>query len=145
MQFEKTNHPEIVLVKPKKYSDDRGFFSETYRKEAFFEAGIQHEFVQDNHSFSVKNVLRGIHYQIVQPQGKLVRAAAGEVFDVGIDLRKSSPYYGQWAGAILSADNAHQLWVPPGFGHAFFVLSDEAHVLYKTTDYYYPQGDRCIR
>ena len=145
MFFEKTNHPEILLIKPKKIIDDRGFFSETYQKEGFNKAGIYHEFVQDNHSFSVKNVLRGLHYQVEHPQGKLVRVVVGKIFDVGVDIRRSSPYFGQWAGAILSGENAHQLWVPPGFGHGFLVLSDKAHVLYKTTDYYFPQGDRCIR
>ena len=145
MQFEKTSHPDMVLVKPKKFSDARGYFSETYQKQVFIDAGIPHEFVQDNHSFSLKNVLRGLHYQFIRPQGKLVRVAVGKVFDVGVDLRKSSPHYGQWAGEILSDENAHQLWIPPGFAHGYFVLSDQAHVLYKTTDFYFPQGDRCIR
>ena len=145
MLYEKKSHPEILLIKPKKFIDERGFFSETYQKEKFDKVGIRYEFIQNNQFYSIKNVLRGLHYQVVHPQGKLVRVVVGKIFDVGVDLRQSSPYFGQWAGAILSGENAHQLWVPPGFGHGFVVLSDEAHVLYKTTDYYFPQGDRCIR
>lgn len=137
--------PEVVLIEPKVFGDARGFFFESFNQKAFDEAtGTRHDFVQDNHSRSRQGVLRGIHYQIQQPQGKLVRVARGAVFDVAVDLRASSPTFGQWVGAELSEDNQHQLWVPPGFGHGFVVLSETADFLYKTTDYYAPEHERCI-
>lgn len=137
--------PDVILIEPKVFGDDRGFFFESFNH-AQFEAAVgkQVSFVQDNHSRSVKNVLRGLHYQIQQPQGKLVRVVQGEVFDVAVDIRKSSPTFGQWVGEILSADNKRQLWVPEGFAHGFVVLSDTAEFLYKTTDYYALQFERCI-
>ena len=137
--------PEVVLIEPKVFGDDRGFFFESFNH-AQFEAAIGRKvrFVQDNHSKSAKNVLRGLHYQIQQPQGKLVRVVSGEVFDVAVDIRKSSPTFGKWVGETLSAENKKQLWVPEGFAHAFLVLSDTAEFLYKTTDYYAPQFERCI-
>lgn len=137
--------PDVVLLEPKVFGDDRGFFFESFNQ-AKFEAAIGRKvnFVQDNHSRSAKNVLRGLHYQIEQPQGKLVRVVQGEVFDVAIDIRKSSPTFGQWAGEILSAENKRQLWVPEGFAHGFVVLSDTAEFLYKTTNYYAPEHERCI-
>ena len=137
--------PEVVLIEPKVFGDARGFFFESFNQKAFNEAtGTNHQFVQDNHSRSAKGVLRGLHYQIQQPQGKLVRVAQGAVFDVAVDIRKSSPTFGQWVGVELSADNHRQLWVPPGFAHGFLVLSESAEFLYKTTDYYAPQHERCI-
>ena len=137
--------PDVVLIEPKVFGDERGFFYESFNQ-ARFEAAVGKpvEFVQDNHSRSVKNVLRGLHYQILQPQGKLVRVVQGEVFDVAVDLRKSSKTFGQWVGEILSADNKRQLWVPEGFAHGFVVLSETAEFLYKTTDYYAPAHERCI-
>ena len=137
--------PEVVLFEPKVFGDARGFFFESFNQKAFNEAtGTNHQFVQDNHSRSAKGVLRGLHYQIQQPQGKLVRVVRGAVFDVAVDIRKSSPTFGRWVGAELSEDNQHQLWVPPGFAHGFLVLSDLADFLYKTTDYYAPQYERSI-
>lgn len=137
--------PEVLLIEPKVFGDDRGFFFESFNHAKFEEAiGKKVNFVQDNHSRSAKNVLRGLHYQIQQPQGKLVRVSSGEVFDVAVDIRKSSPTFGQWVGQLLSAENKHQLWVPEGFAHGFVVLSDAAEFLYKTTDYYAPQYERCI-
>ena len=137
--------PEVVLIEPKVFGDARGFFFESFNQKAFNEAtGTNHQFVQDNHSRSAKGVLRGLHYQIQQPQGKLVRVAQGAVFDVAVDIRKSSPTFGQWVGVELSADNHRQLWVPPGFAHGFMVLSETAEFLYKTTDYYAPVYERCI-
>lgn len=137
--------PEVVLIEPKVFGDARGFFFESFNQKAFDEAtGTNHQFVQDNHSRSAKGVLRGLHYQIQQPQGKLVRVAQGAVFDVAVDIRKSSPTFGQWVGEVLSADNHRQLWVPPGFAHGFMVLSETAEFLYKTTDYYAPVYERCI-
>ncbi|EHK66885.1 dTDP-4-dehydrorhamnose 3,5-epimerase [Achromobacter arsenitoxydans] len=137
--------PDVVLFEPKVFGDDRGFFFESFNHRVFTQAiGREVEFVQDNHSKSVRGVLRGIHYQIQQAQGKLVRVTQGKVFDVAVDLRKSSPTFGKWVGAELSAENKHQLWVPPGFGHGFVVLSDTAEFLYKTTDYYAPEHERCI-
>jgi dTDP-4-dehydrorhamnose 3,5-epimerase len=137
--------PEVLVVEPKIFGDERGFFFESFNQ-AKFEAAIgrQVNFVQDNHSKSAKNVLRGLHYQIQQPQGKLVRVVKGEVFDVAVDIRKSSPTFGQWVGEILSADNKKQLWVPEGFAHGFVVLTDTAEFLYKTTDYYAPEYERSI-
>ena len=137
--------PDVVLIEPKVFGDARGFFFESFNQKAFNEAtGTNHVFVQDNHSRSSKGVLRGLHYQIQQPQGKLVRVARGRVWDVAVDIRKSSPTFGQWVGAELSEDNQHQLWVPPGFAHGFVVLSESADFLYKTTDYYAPEHERCI-
>ena len=136
---------DVILIEPKVFGDERGFFFESFNQ-AKFEAAIgrQVSFVQDNHSRSVKNVLRGLHYQIQQPQGKLVRVAQGEVFDVAVDLRKSSPSFGQWVGEILSAENKRQLWVPEGFAHGFVVISESAEFLYKTTDYWAPEFERSI-
>jgi len=137
--------PDVILIEPKVFGDDRGFFFESFNQAQFETAiGRKVNFVQDNHSRSAKNVLRGLHYQIQQPQGKLVRVVQGEVFDVAVDIRKSSPTFGQWLGEILSADNKRQLWVPQGFAHGFVVLSDAAEFLYKTTDYYAPAFERCI-
>ncbi len=136
---------EIVLIEPKVFGDERGFFFESFNQARFEETvGRKINFVQDNHSRSVKNVLRGLHYQIQQPQGKLVRVVQGEVFDVAVDLRKSSPTFGRWVGQVLSAENKHQLWIPEGFAHGFVVLSDTAEFLYKTTDYYAPAHERCL-
>ena len=137
--------PEVVLIEPKVFGDSRGFFFESFNQKAFDEAtGTNHQFVQDNHSRSAKGVLRGLHYQIQQPQDKLVRVVRGAVFDVAVDIRKSSPTFGQWVGVELSEDNQRQLWVPPGFAHGFVVLSEMAEFLYKTTDYYAPAFERCI-
>jgi dTDP-4-dehydrorhamnose 3,5-epimerase len=137
--------PDVILLEPKVFGDERGFFFESYNQ-AQFEAAVGKKvtFVQDNHSRSTKNVLRGLHYQIQQPQGKLVRVVQGEVFDVAVDIRKSSPTFGQWVGEILSADNKRELWMPDGFAHAFLVISDTAEFLYKTTDYYAPEHERAI-
>lgn len=137
--------PDVVLVEPKVFGDERGFFYESFNQARFEEViGKPVQFVQDNHSRSVKNVLRGLHYQIQQPQGKLVRVVQGEVFDVAVDLRKSSKTFGQWVGEILSAENKRQIWIPEGFAHGFVVLSETAEFLYKTTDYYAPARERCI-
>ena len=137
--------PDVVLIEPQVFGDARGFFFESFNQKTFNEAtGTNHPFVQDNHSRSSQGVLRGLHYQIQQPQGKLVRVARGKVWDVAVDIRKSSPTFGQWVGAELSEDNQHQLWVPPGFAHGFVVLSESADFLYKTTDYYAPEHERCI-
>lgn len=137
--------PDVLLIEPKVFGDSRGFFFESFNQKAFNEAtGTNYQFVQDNHSRSAQGVLRGLHYQIEQPQGKLVRVVMGAVFDVAVDIRKSSPTFGQWVGEELSADNHRQLWVPPGFAHGFLVLSDTAEFLYKTTDYYAPAAERCI-
>ncbi len=137
--------PEVVLIEPKVFGDERGFFFESFNQVWFEEAvGKKINFVQDNHSRSVKNVLRGLHYQIQQSQGKLVRVVQGEVFDVAVDLRKSSSTFGQWVGQVLSAENKYQLWIPEGFAHGFVVLSDTAEFLYKTTDYYAPAYERCL-
>jgi dTDP-4-dehydrorhamnose 3,5-epimerase len=141
-----TEIPEVKIIEPKVFGDARGFFFESYNKELFNNGtGITREFVQDNHSMSNKGVLRGLHYQIKKPQGKLVRVVAGEVFDVAVDIRKSSTTFGNWVGANLSADNKRQLWVPEGFAHGFLVISDYAEFLYKTTEYYFPEHERCIR
>ncbi|WP_313311707.1 dTDP-4-dehydrorhamnose 3,5-epimerase [Pulveribacter sp.] len=137
--------PDVVLIEPKVFGDARGFFFESFNQRAFDEAtGTSHQFVQDNHSRSSRGVLRGLHYQIQQPQGKLVRVARGAVWDVAVDIRKSSPTFGQWVGVELSEDNQRQLWLPPGFAHGFVVLSETADFLYKTTDYYAPEHERCI-
>ena len=145
MQATRLSIPDVVLLEPKVFGDARGFFFESFNQKAFNAAtGTDHQFVQDNHSRSAKGVLRGLHYQIQQPQGKLVRAVRGSVFDVAVDIRKGSPTFGQWVGVELSADNHRQLWVPPGLAHGFLVLSDTADFLYKTTDYYAPEHERCI-
>lgn len=137
--------PDIILLEPKVFGDDRGFFFESFNQTQFETAiGRKVNFVQDNHSRSAKNVLRGLHYQIQQPQGKLVRVVVGEVFDVAVDIRKSSPTFGQWVGDILSAENKKQMWIPEGFAHGFVVLTDAAEFLYKTTDYWAPEHKRCI-
>lgn len=138
--------PEVIVFEPKVFGDDRGFFFESFNQRSFEDAVDKKvSFLQDNHSRSVKNVLRGLHYQIQQPQGKLVRVVQGEVFDVAVDIRKNSPTFGKWVGEILSAENKKQLWVPEGFAHGFLTLSDTAEFLYKTTDYYAPAFERCIR
>ena len=145
MKTIKTSIPDVLIIEPEVFRDDRGFFLESFNKNLWQEAtGLKSDFVQDNHSRSVKNVLRGLHYQIKQPQGKLVRILAGEVFDVAVDLRKTSPTFGKWVGVELSDENKYQLWVPEGFAHGFLVLSDVAEVLYKTTDYYAPEYERSI-
>jgi dTDP-4-dehydrorhamnose 3,5-epimerase len=139
-----TSLPEVLLIEPKVFEDERGFFFESYQKEKYSEAGIPFDFVQDNHSKSLQGTLRGLHYQIQHPQGKLVRVILGEVFDVAVDIRKNSPNFGQWAGAYLSSTNKSMLWVPPGFAHGFYVTNPEAEVLYKATDYYAPEWERTI-
>lgn len=144
MEFVPTTIPDVLLVKPNLFEDPRGFFLETYRENRFAEAGISQKFVQENHSASERGVLRGLHYQIRQPQGKLVRVIAGEIFDVAVDIRRSSPTFGQWVGIILSAENKDQLWLPAGFAHGFYVLSERAEVTYKVTDYYAPEWDRSL-
>ena len=144
MEFLPTDLPDVVLIKPRVFGDARGFFMETWEANVFAASGLDIKFVQDNHSLSVKNTLRGLHYQIRHPQGKLVRVVAGEVFDVAVDLRRSSPSFGKWVGVILSAENKQQLWVPPGFAHGFLVLSDTAEFVYKCTDYYAPQHERTL-
>ena len=143
-QFIPTKIPEVILIEPRVFSDSRGFFLESYQKKRFAEAGIKFEFVQDNHSQSEQGILRGLHYQIQQPQGKLVRVISGEIFDVAVDLRRSSPTFGKWVGDSLSSENRRMLWVPPGFAHGFVVTSATAEVLYKATDYYAPQWERTI-
>jgi dTDP-4-dehydrorhamnose 3,5-epimerase len=141
----RTEIPDVVIVEPKVFGDDRGFFFESFNAKAFEEAtGVTRTFVQDNHSRSSRNVLRGLHYQIQHPQGKLVRVVAGEVFDVAVDLRKSSPTFGRWVGVTLSAQNKRQLWVPEGFAHGFVVTSESAEFLYKTTDYWFPEHERSL-
>jgi dTDP-4-dehydrorhamnose 3,5-epimerase len=137
--------PDVLVIEPKVFGDERGFFYESFNQNDFEEAtGLKCTFVQDNHSKSNRNVLRGLHYQIQHPQAKLVRVVQGEVFDVAVDIRKSSPTFGKWVGETLSAENKKQLWVPEGFAHGFLVLSEEVEFLYKTTDYYFPQYERCI-
>jgi len=144
MSFIPTTIPDVILIEPKVFADERGFVLESYQKQRFTAAGIPFDFVQDNHSKSQQGVLRGLHYQIQQAQGKLVRVIAGEVFDVAVDIRKSSPTFGKWVGEFLSADNKKMLWVPAGFAHGFYVTSPSAEVQYKTTDYYAPQWERTI-
>ena len=145
MQIIQTAIPDVVILEPRVFGDDRGFFYESFNQRAFEQAiGTTVNFVQDNHSRSARNVLRGLHYQIQQAQGKLVRVVAGAVYDVAVDIRQQSPTFGQWVGVTLSAENKRQFWVPPGFAHGFLVLSDHAEFLYKTTDYYAPQHERCI-
>ncbi len=140
-----TEIPDVLIIEPQVYGDDRGFFLESFNQRDFREkTGVNTTFVQDNHSMSLKNVLRGLHYQIPNPQGKLVRVVNGSVFDVAVDARQSSPTFGQWVGCILSAENKRIFWVPEGFAHGFLVLSDRAEFLYKTTNYYYPQYEKTI-
>jgi dTDP-4-dehydrorhamnose 3,5-epimerase len=146
MNVIQTDIAEVLIFEPKVFGDERGFFLESFNAQNFESAtGMKYQFVQDNHSRSAKNVLRGLHYQIEQPQGKLVRVISGEVFDVAVDVRLSSPTYGKWVGATLSAENKRQMWIPPGFAHGFLVLTDQADFLYKTTDYYAPQYECCIK
>ena len=145
MKVTPTIIPEVLIIEPKVFGDARGVFFESFNQKTFNEAtGLDVNFVQDNHSRSVKGVVRGLHYQIQHPQGKLVRVVCGEIFDVVVDVRKSSPTFGHWLGEILSAANRRQLWIPPGFAHGFLALSEGAEVLYKTTAYYAPQFERCI-
>ncbi len=145
MNFEETSLPGVIRISPTVLEDDRGYFMETWQSRKFREHGIEVNFVQDNVSRSSRGTLRGLHYQIKQAQGKLVRVVRGEAFDVAVDLRQSSPQYGQWVGMVLSAENKQQLWVPPGFGHGFLVLSESAEFEYKCTDYYAPEFERSIR
>lgn len=145
MKIIHTEIPEVLIIEPQVFGDERGFFFESYNQKALLEkAGISEHFVQDNHSRSAKNVLRGLHYQIKQPQGKLVRVVEGSVFDVAVDLRKSSKTFGKWVGVHLTAENKQQLWIPAGFAHGFLVLSDYAEFLYKTTEFYAREHERCI-
>ncbi len=145
MKVIQTSIPDLLIIEPKIFGDDRGFFFESFNeKEWEKQLGVTHRFVQDNHSKSGANVLRGLHYQMVRPQGKLVRVVSGEVFDVAVDIRRSSPTFGRWEGCYLSAANKRQFWVPEGFAHGFLVVSDSAEFLYKTTDYYAPEYERCI-
>nr|WP_024309956.1 dTDP-4-dehydrorhamnose 3,5-epimerase [Pseudomonas sp. P818] len=138
--------PEVLILEPQVFGDERGFFYESFNARRFAEAtGVNREFVQDNHSRSARGVLRGLHYQLQQSQGKLVRVSAGEVYDVAVDVRRSSPNFGKWVGVHLSAENKRQMWIPEGFAHGFLVLSEYAEFLYKTTDYYAPSHERCIR
>ena len=140
-----TNLPEVLIIEPKIFGDERGYLYESFNAKKFAEmTGVDLQFVQDNHSMSAKNILRGLHYQIKQAQGKLVRVVSGEVFDVAVDLRKSSPRFGQWTGVYLSAENNRQMWIPPGFAHGFVVTSDKAEFLYKTTDYWAPEFERSL-
>lgn len=144
MKVVKTNVPDVFCFEPQVFGDERGFFMETWRDSWLQEQGVDVHFVQDNHSLSRKGILRGLHYQIKDPQGKVVRVVRGEVFDVAVDIRRFSPTFGQWAGMILSEDNKRMMWVPPGFAHGFVVLSDEAEFVYKCTSYYAPEHDRTL-
>ena len=144
MQFVATEIPDVVQIEPKVFGDARGFFMETWRADAFARAGLNMAFVQDNHSRSSQGVLRGLHYQVMRPQGKLVRAVEGAVFDVAVDLRRHSPTFGKWVGRVLSAENKLQLWIPPGFAHGFYVLTATAETVYKCTEFYSPDHDRSL-
>jgi len=144
MQVVKTSIPEVLIFEPKVFGDERGFFLESFNERVMREAGLDYSFVQDNHSRSTKNVLRGLHYQIRQPQGKLVRVVAGRVFDVAVDLRRHSATFGKWVGVELNAEDKNMFWIPPGFAHGFQVLSESADFLYKATDYYAPEHERSI-
>lgn len=144
MNIVHTAIPDVLIVEPQVFTDARGFFYESFNKKSMLAAGITGDFVQDNHSRSARNVLRGLHYQITHPQGKLVRAVAGEIFDVAVDIRRRSPTFGKWVGMNLSAENRRMVWIPPGFAHGFLALSEFAEVLYKTTDYWAPQSERTI-
>ncbi|VAW53886.1 dTDP-4-dehydrorhamnose 3,5-epimerase [hydrothermal vent metagenome] len=146
MKIMPTNIPDVLIIEPEVFGDERGFFFESFNKRQFVEyTGVDADFVQDNHSKSSKGVLRGLHYQIRQPQGKLIRVIQGEVLDVAVDIRRSSDTFGKWTGNVLSVENKRQLWVPQGFAHGFVVLSESADFLYKTTDYFAPEFERCIR
>jgi dTDP-4-dehydrorhamnose 3,5-epimerase len=145
LKFTPTEIPDVVIVEPRVFAEERGFFMETWQSEKFAAGGLDLSFVQDNHSKSRQGVLRGLHYQVRQTQGKLVRVTAGEVFDVAVDLRRSSPHFGRWVGVTLSEENKRQLWVPPGFAHGFYVTSETAEFLYKCTDFYAPEHERSIR
>jgi dTDP-4-dehydrorhamnose 3,5-epimerase len=145
MEVQPSTIADVLVITPKIFSDERGFFLESYQLETYRSAGLTAPFIQDNHSGSKRNVLRGLHYQIRHPQGKLVRVVTGDVFDVAVDLRRSSPTFGKWAGEILTAMNARQIWIPPGCAHGFYVLSEWAELLYKVTDYYAPEWDRTLR
>jgi dTDP-4-dehydrorhamnose 3,5-epimerase len=145
MEFLPTDIPEVVLIRPKVFGDARGYFMESWEERKFVAAGLDLKFVQDNHSHSARHILRGLHYQIQQPQGKLVRVVTGTVYDVAVDIRRSSPTFGKWVGVVLSAENHHMLWVPPGFAHGYLVLSDSADFLYKVTDFWAPAHERAIR
>jgi len=145
MKFTPTSIPDVILIEPIVHGDERGFFLETYRKTLFEQAGILADFVQNNHSGSRQGTLRGLHYQIRQPQGKLIRTIAGEIFDVVVDLRRSSPTFMRWAGTRISAANKYMLWIPEGFAHGFYVLSERAEIEYMTTDYYAPEWERCLK
>ncbi len=144
MKLIPTSIPDVILIEPDVFGDHRGFFMETWHQKKFADAGINAKFVQDNHSKSKRGILRGLHYQMHQPQGKLVRVIAGEVFDVAVDLRKSSTTFGKWVGEMLSAENKKMLWVPPGFAHGFYVISEYAEFTYKCTDFYAPEYERSI-
>ena len=144
MKYTPLNIPDVVLIEPQVFGDHRGFFMETFRQDDFQKNISPVTFVQDNHSKSTKGILRGLHYQLKQTQGKLVRVTSGQVFDVAVDIRKSSPFFGQWAGATLSDENKQMLWIPPGFAHGFYVLSDQAEFTYKCTDYYAPEHERSL-
>ena len=144
MKVTPTDIPEVMLIEPAVYQDARGFFRETWHEARFAQSGLRLQFVQDNHSRSVRGTLRGLHYQVIQPQGKLVLAASGEIFDVAVDLRRSSATFGRWVGVTLSDANRRQLWVPPGFAHGFYVTSESADVIYKCTDYHAPEHDRTV-
>lgn len=144
MKFIPSAIPDIILIQPKVFGDHRGFFMETWQRNIFAENGIDYDFVQDNHSKSAHGILRGLHYQIEQAQGKLVRVVEGSVFDVAVDMRRSSSTFGQWVGYELSAENSHMLWVPPGFAHGFYVMSDSAEFVYKCTDYYAPEYEQSL-
>ncbi|CAN0577727.1 unnamed protein product, partial [Ectocarpus sp. 12 AP-2014] len=145
MHYEKLAIPDLVLLTPEVYGDERGFFMETFRQSEFETHGGHYQFVQDNHSKSAQGILRGLHYQLNQPQGKLVRVTHGEVFDVAVDMRKSSPTFGKWVGVTLSEENKQMLWVPPGFAHGFYVISEKAEFQYKCTDYYAPGDEVSLR
>lgn len=144
MKFTPTEIPDVVMIELQVFADDRGFFMETYQSERFAQAGISAVFIQDNHSASRQGSLRGLHYQIRQAQGKLVRVISGEVFDVAVDLRRSSPYFGKWVGAHLSAENKRQIWIPPGFAHGYYVLSEQAEIVYKASGLYAPHWERTL-
>ncbi|MCB5183704.1 dTDP-4-dehydrorhamnose 3,5-epimerase [Methylobacillus gramineus] len=145
MRHTLTTIPDVIVFEPRVFEDDRGFFLESFNQKSFEQVTRQHyDFVQDNHSKSSQGVLRGLHYQIQQPQGKLVRVVAGVVFDIAVDIRRSSPNFGAWVGEVISSDNKKQMWIPPGFAHGFLVMSDSAELLYKTTDFYAPNHERCL-
>lgn len=145
MRFHKTKNPDVILIEPQVFEDERGFFMESWKAQEFLNNGIDANFVQDNHSKSVQGTLRGLHYQVKCPQGKLIRVISGEIFDVAVDIRRSSPRFGQWLGEFLSAENKQMLWVPPGFAHGFYVTSETAEIIYKCSDIYKPEYERSLR